>query len=119
MRLAVAALTLAACSHHAPETTADADPGPPPDASCGGQDLALAFHPANFLVVLDRSCSMKQVLAGTTTTKWTAAVAALHDALATYPDDLRWGMTMFPDTTGESCAQDAIPFPVEIGRAHV
>ena len=113
-QLMFAALAVTACSHHVADTTPDAgaDTGPAPDASCGGQDLALQFHPANFLVVLDRSCSMKQLLAGTQTTKWTAAVAALHDALTGYPDDLRWGMTMFPDTTGESCAQDAIPFPL-------
>lgn len=113
-QLTFAVLALAACSHHAADSTPDAGPDSQlaPDASCGGQDLALAFHPANFLVVLDRSCSMKQVLAGTQTTKWAAAVAALHDALTGYPDDLRWGMTMFPDTTGASCAQDAIPFPL-------
>ncbi len=111
-QLTLAVLALAACSHHAPATTADAAPDGAPDATCGGQDLALQFHPANFLVVLDRSCSMKQLLAGTQTTKWTAAVTALHDALAGYPDALRWGLTMFPDTTGESCAQDAIPFPL-------
>ena len=108
----LAVLVLAACSHHAATTSPDAAPDSASDATCGGQDLALQFHPANFLVVLDRSCSMKQLLSGTQTTKWTAAVTALHDALAGYPDALRWGLTMFPDTTGESCAQDAIPFPL-------
>ena len=114
--LVLAVLAATACSQKPPHGTPDAasdidtDASGSPDASCGGQDLALQFHPANFLVVLDRSCSMKQVLTGSQTTKWTAAVAALHDALATYPDDLRWGMTLFPDTTGDSCAQDAIPF---------
>jgi hypothetical protein len=117
--LALALLAASACGHHddsngMPDASAvmpDA-PGTSPDASCGGQDLALEFRPPNFLVVLDRSCSMKNVLTGTTTTKWAAAVAALHDAFTAYPDDLRWGMTLFPDTTGSSCAQDAIPFPV-------
>lgn len=111
-QLTLVVLVLAACSHHAANSSPDATADGASDATCGGQDLALQFHPANFLVVLDRSCSMKQLLSGTQTTKWTAAVTALHDALAGYPDALRWGLTMFPDTTGESCAQDAIPFPL-------
>jgi len=108
--LTLAVLVVSGCSHHEPETTPDATDPTPPDASCGGQDLAADDCHSQIMIVLDRSCSMKQAITGSQTTKWMAAVAALHDALATYPDDLRWGLTMFPDTTGESCAQDAIPF---------
>ena len=68
--------------------------------------------PPNFMVVLDRSCSMDDALAGTTTTKWQAAVAALDHAMTAHATDVRWGLTLFPDTTGWRCTQDAIPIPI-------
>lgn len=79
---------------------------------CGGEILDLTYVPPNFLIVLDRSCSMTKVLTGTQQTKWGAAVGALHEVLASYPDDIRWGLTLFPDTSNQTCGQDAIPFPV-------
>ena len=79
---------------------------------CGGQLLDLAYVQPNVMLVLDRSCSMRHVLGTSTTTKWTAAVGALGDVLATHADQVRWGLTMFPDTTGAACSQDAIPLPV-------
>jgi hypothetical protein len=68
--------------------------------------------PANFGLVLDRSCSMKRVLTGTTTSKWAAAVAAIDHATTLHDNDVRWGLTMFPDITGASCTQDANAFPI-------
>ena len=103
------ALLLAGCfAHHHDGATPDAgELGTPADATCGGQKLDLTYVPPNFGIVLDRSCSMKHVLDGAQTTKWEAAVAALDHALTAYATDVRWGLTMFPDTTGDSCAQDA------------
>jgi len=86
-------------------------------SGCGGSHLNLTYIPPNVEIVLDRSCSMKKMLDGTATTKWDAAVAALSHVLDTHATDIRWGATLFPDTTGESCAQDAIPFPVANGNA--
>lgn len=83
---------------------------------CGGEILDLTYVAPNFMVVLDRSCSMDKPLANNKT-KWEVAVGALHTLLADHPADLRWGMTLFPDTSGESCGQDAIPFPVADGQA--
>ncbi len=79
---------------------------------CGGQFLDLTYVPPNVVLVLDRSCSMRSNLTGTTTSKWSAAVGSLSSVLATYDTEVRWGLTMFPDTTNEACSQDAIPFPV-------
>ncbi|HEY4241469.1 MAG TPA: VWA domain-containing protein [Kofleriaceae bacterium] len=81
------------------------------EGGCGGTHLALTYVAPNVEIVLDRSCSMTQTLAGGQT-KWDAAVAALNHVLTDHASDIRWGATMFPDTTGQSCAQDAIPFPV-------
>jgi hypothetical protein len=79
---------------------------------CGGQHLDLTYVPPNLGIVLDRSCSMTNDLQGTQTTKWQAAVGALNDVLGSYATQVRWGLTLFPDTTGDKCTQDAIPFPI-------
>jgi hypothetical protein len=79
---------------------------------CGGTHLDLTYVPPNFILALDRSCSMTQKLTGTMTTKWEAAVAAINHVLTTYATDIRWGATLFPDTAGSNCTQGTIPFPV-------
>lgn len=83
---------------------------------CGGEILDLTYQAPNFLVVLDRSCSMDKPLQSTRT-KWEVAVDALHTLLGAHPTDIRWGLTMFPDTVGETCGQGALPFPVGDGQA--
>lgn len=45
-------------------------------------------------------------------TKWSAAVGALSSLMTTYENDIRFGLTLFPDTHGASCEQDPIPFPI-------
>jgi hypothetical protein len=79
---------------------------------CGATHVDLSYVAPNLLFVLDRSCSMRNDLAGTTTSKWQAAVDAITHVLGTYTTQVRWGATLFPDITGVSCAQDAIPVPV-------
>jgi hypothetical protein len=85
---------------------------------CGGEVLDLTYVPPNFLIVLDRSCSMDSNLAGGVQTKWEAAVAALKNVLAAHPTDIRWGLTLFPDTVTPNCGQAAtLPFPVADNQA--
>ncbi len=132
MRVILVALLLTACSNQDPAGQPDAgstgecsydhecSAGKKCDldthtcniGGCGGQLLDLTYVPPNLELVLDRSCSMRQALTGSSATKWTAAVGAIGDVLVSYADQVRWGLTMFPDTTGESCGQDAIPVPI-------
>lgn len=76
---------------------------------CGSEAIALEAVAPNLLIVLDRSCSMK-IKAGSQS-KWAIAVAALHKLVAKHEGMIRFGLTLFPDTTGASCKQDAIPVP--------
>lgn len=111
-------LVLAGCfANHHQDAAPDAGEGPADAMTCGGVELALNYVPPNLGIVLDRSCSMRHVLDGSTTTKWQAAVAALDHALGSYPTDVRWGLTLFPDATGASCAQDASAVPIDDGKA--
>ncbi len=79
--------------------------------ACGGISVAAGFSPANVLVVLDRSCSMKDAVVGTTK-KWQIAVSALNGLVAENTGKIRFGLELFPDKTGATCAQDAITIPV-------
>jgi hypothetical protein len=84
---------------------------------CGSEELEIAYVPPNFIVSLDRSCSMRTNIPGTGTSKWKASVDALNNVLGQYASDIRWGLTLFPDTTGQTCQQDAIPIPIGDGNA--
>src|SRR6476661_2734961 len=82
---------ICACGGKSGESPApDADPMP--DATCGGERLDLKYEPPNFLIVLDRSCSMDKVPPGQAQTKWESAVAALKGLLNKYPTDIDWGL---------------------------
>lgn len=113
-RLAALAL-LAACSSSSND--APPDGGDPTDggadATCGGVSLDLTYVPPSFLIVLDRSCSMKnQIVPNTTKSRWEVAVEALTGAVMTHDNDLAFGLTLFPDISGAACTQDSIPIPV-------
>ncbi len=80
---------------------------------CGGEALDLTYVAPSFLIVLDRSCSMRtNEVPGTGKTRWEVAVGALQAVTSSYEEDIDWGITLFPDTSGMQCEQDAIPIPV-------
>lgn len=118
MRLAIIVVFLGACGHShmgehaAPDAPAGGSSDASTDGACGAEHLGATYIAPNLMLALDRSCSMTKLLTGTTTSKWQAAVAALSDALGTYGTEIRWGATLFPDTTGDSCTQDAPAVPV-------
>ena len=51
-----------------------------------------------------------------TKTKWQIAVEAISALTVTYKGKVHFGLTLFPDTTGAHCSQDAIPIPVGPGK---
>jgi MYXO-CTERM domain-containing protein len=58
------------------------------------------------MIVLDRSCSMKKVPAGDTQSKWLSSIDAITNLATNYAGELRLGLIMFPDESGQSCVQD-------------
>jgi len=81
-----------------------------PGDQCGAQELKANLVAPSLLVVLDRSCSMKDLVGGKK--KFEIAVAALKALTTKYAGKIRFGLTLFPDITGDKCLQDAIPIPV-------
>jgi hypothetical protein len=85
-----------------------------PGGDCGATEVAIEPIPPNMLIVLDRSCSMTDVVMGTP--KWTSAVTAINQLTTNFAGDIRWGLTMFPDTVTPNCGQSTIPVPVAPGN---
>ena len=85
-----------------------------PGGGCGQQVANTTPVPPNLLIVLDRSCSMKQQIGGVS--KWEIAVNALNGLMATYAGQIRFGITLFPDTDADSCNQDTIPIGCGAGN---
>lgn len=79
---------------------------------CGQSTLQLEHIAPNLLFVVDRSCSMRNAPSGTTMSKWAVAVGGINEVITDHGDDIRWGLTLFPDITGNSCTQGAASFPV-------
>jgi hypothetical protein len=86
------------------------------DNRCGGESLDLTYVPPNLLLVVDRSCSMTKVLTSTTTSKWQVAVDGINKVITSYGSDIRWGLTLFPDTTPAACTQQDFAFPLGDGN---
>jgi hypothetical protein len=80
---------------------------------CGGVAVASQLVAPNLLVVEDRSCSMTQAVGAST--KWQIAVAALQKMTTDLAGKARFGLSLFPDKTGDACTQDAILVPVAPG----
>lgn len=85
-----------------------------PGGGCGQQEANTTPIPPNLLVVLDRSCSMTEKIGAQT--KWQIAVDALNGLMTTYANQIRFGITLFPDLVAPSCAQDTIPVPPAPGN---
>ncbi len=86
-----------------------------PGGGCGGQEFAAEAVAPNMLIVLDRSCSMRQV--GDTSSgkpKWTISVEAIGQMTMTFQDRIIWGLALFPDLVAPNCDQTGTPtLPVQ------
>jgi hypothetical protein len=124
----VFAAALAACGREEP---AAFEPGPslaPPPLSTGSGpvrcpstfwNVAFDHHPADLLVLLDRSGSMTTEFGDGT--RYTVAEAILADLVGAYQDKLRFGLQTFPgkdDCAGHAPGCCAIPAAVPIGDLH-
>ena len=85
-----------------------------PGGNCGAQEVSVAPVAPNVLIVLDRSCSMKDKVGGTA--KWAIAVAAVQKLTTDYAGQIRFGLTLFPDVIPPKCLQASVPIPVGPGN---
>jgi hypothetical protein len=81
-----------------------------PGGRCGIVQPEGVPVPSNMLLVLDRSCSMRTSVGGEP--KWAHAVRAIHRLTTTHAGKIRFGLMLFPDTSGDKCSQETITLPV-------
>lgn len=86
--------------------------------ACGYTSVEAKRIEPNLLIVLDRSCSMKNAV-GTTGSRWSVAVSSITKLTTAFEGRLRFGLTLFPEATDRgtgdpiACTQtNAIPVPV-------
>lgn len=101
---------------------------PPPDAAmagasaedkCGEHRFDLERRPAELLLVLDRSASMKDAPDGATdsTPKWELVVPAITQVIQSTDTSLSWGLKTFPENDGKECEAGAVTSKVQIALA--
>jgi len=96
----------------------DADAGAVMNGECARQDFNLSRRPAEILILLDRSGSMKEKPSGsgTSDTKWSLVVPAVNEVVTATDATVSWGLKAFPEGEGAECiaasVTSAIPVPI-------
>ena len=80
--------------------------------ACGDFSLPITFTPPDFAIALDRSCSMKDAASADGPSKWAVAADALTQLTGDFDGNLRFGLTLFPDTTAPACGQVDVAVPI-------
>lgn len=81
-----------------------------PDSACASSSTPSMRVPGAILLVFDQSTSMETAItSGSSTTRWSAATAAINNAMAMLPDELNVGMALFPRRGGSSCEVSSMP----------
>ncbi|MGC4093487.1 MAG: VWA domain-containing protein [Polyangiaceae bacterium] len=85
------------------------------EENCGFSNFDLRPVPADVLLVLDRSASMKDPADGTTTPpKWDIVVPAITEVIAQTGSRVSWGMKSFPEGEGKACIAGSVTSKVDV-----
>lgn len=99
------------------------DGGDVMNGECAHEAFELSRQPAEILIVLDRSGSMKEIPTGGVagTSKWDLVVPGLNEVVTATNASVSWGLKVFPEGAGMSCAAgnvtDDIPVAVAANNA--
>ena len=93
------------------------DPGmgiPQEPSGCGKQTFPIAAskQSPNIMMAVDESGSMKDQIAGSNQSKWTALDGAVNSLLGTYSGSAQWGLSIFPHSPANSCSAGQLDVPV-------
>jgi len=112
-----------------PDIKANDDAGPGSgdvmNGVCANQPFDLQRKPAEILIVLDRSGSMKDGVDGNTgsatnPSKWSLVVPGVNEVVTATDSSVSWGLKVFPESTGNECQASSVTstIPVPIAPAN-
>jgi len=89
------------------------------DATCGLTKFMVERMPADILLLLDRSGSMRERPSGSTatTTKWELVVPALSGVITATDAGIAWAYKSFPEGTGTACASGSVSPAIDVEMA--
>lgn len=98
------------------------DPDTHPDAGdvlngeCARQNFQLSRQPAEILLLLDRSGSMKEKPSGSSgsDSKWSLVVPAVNEVVAATNASISWGLKAFPEGEGKECIPESVTSAVPV-----
>jgi len=95
--------------------------GPDGGKACGQQNFNLQRKPAELLLVLDRSASMKDAPTGSTasTSKWNLVVPAINRVITETDTAVAWGMKAFPEGEGSECVASGVTNKIDVPMAEM
>jgi len=85
------------------------------NGECARQDFALQGRPAEILIVLDRSGSMKEKPSGSSGgSKWSLVVPGVNEVVTATNATVSWGLKVFPEGEGDECAVDSVTSSITV-----
>lgn len=86
---------------------------------CAHEDFELSRQPAEILIVLDRSGSMREVPSGSTTgtTKWDLVVPGVNEVVTATDASVSWGLKVFPEGEGQACVAGSVTNAIPVAIA--
>jgi len=87
---------------------------PQEPTGCGKQTFPIqtSKQAPNIMMVVDESGSMKDPIAGSTMSKWTALVGAVNQLLNAYSGAAQWGLSIFPHSPANTCSAGTVDVAV-------
>ena len=87
---------------------------PSEPTGCGKQTFQVAASKVspNIMMTVDESGSMKDPIAGSNMSKWTALTGAVNDLLGKYSGSAQWGLSIFPHDAADSCSPGQVDIAV-------
>ncbi|MGZ3426845.1 MAG: vWA domain-containing protein [Polyangia bacterium] len=84
---------------------------------CGKQTFPIMASKVspNIMMTVDESGSMKDPIAGSAMSKWSALVASVNDLFMKYSGSAQWGLSVFPHTPSNACGAGQIDIAVAAG----
>jgi hypothetical protein len=86
------------------------------DDNCGELHFEVERKPAEVMLVLDRSASMKDPPTGatTSTSKWDLVVPGLNEVIRGTDATVWWGLKSFPEGSGSECAATSVTSAIDV-----